>query len=119
MIKPKRPDFILKVDDGNGPVDPLHLVVEIKGYRRIDAQNKRQAMETHKLTTDGMGMALRYGLMTALQVKAEKERELAAAEEADRLASSIAVQQFSYRDIRQRRDALKKLIGEIKRGDVA
>jgi type III restriction enzyme len=42
-----RPDFVLQVDDGNGPEDPLHLVVEIKGYRRIDAQNKRQAMETH------------------------------------------------------------------------
>jgi type III restriction enzyme len=42
-----RPDFILKVDDGNGPDDSLHLIVEIKGYRRIDAQNKRQAMETH------------------------------------------------------------------------
>jgi type III restriction enzyme len=27
--------------------DLLNLVVEIKGYRRIDAQNKRQAMETH------------------------------------------------------------------------
>jgi len=42
-----RPDFILKIDDGNGLDDPLHLIVEIKGYRRIDAQNKRQAMETH------------------------------------------------------------------------
>jgi type III restriction enzyme len=42
-----RPDFILRVDEGSGPDDPLYLVVEIKGYRRIDAQNKRQAMETH------------------------------------------------------------------------
>jgi hypothetical protein len=42
-----RPDFILRVHDGSGPDDPLHLVVEIKGYRRIDAQNKRQAVETH------------------------------------------------------------------------
>jgi type III restriction enzyme len=37
----------MKVDDGNVSGDPLHLIVEIKGYRRIDAQNKRQAMETH------------------------------------------------------------------------
>ena len=42
-----RPDFTLRIDDGSGPDDPLHLVVEIKGYRRIDAQNKRQATETH------------------------------------------------------------------------
>ena len=42
-----RPDFILKIDDGNGLGDPLFLVVEIKGYRGIDAQNKREAMDTH------------------------------------------------------------------------
>jgi type III restriction enzyme len=42
-----RPDFILKIDDGRGPGDPLFLVVEIKGYRRIDAPNKREAMDTH------------------------------------------------------------------------
>lgn len=42
-----RPDFILKIEDGRGPDDPLFLVVEIKGYRRIDAQNKREAMDTH------------------------------------------------------------------------
>ena len=29
------PDFIVLVDDGHGPSDPLHLVVEIRGYRRV------------------------------------------------------------------------------------
>jgi predicted Zn-dependent protease len=77
----------------------------------------RQAMDTYKLTTDETGMALRFGLLSALQTKAEADRDLAVAEEADKLASAIAVQQFNYRDIRTRRDALKKLIGEIKRGD--
>ena len=28
------PDYIVRLDDGRGPEDPLHLVVEIKGYRR-------------------------------------------------------------------------------------
>ena len=42
-----RPDFILRIDDGAGAENPLNLVVEIKGYRRIDAQHKREAMETH------------------------------------------------------------------------
>ncbi|MDP3294828.1 MAG: DEAD/DEAH box helicase family protein [Nevskia sp.] len=32
-----RPDFIVLVDDGHGEDDPLHLIVEIKGYRREDA----------------------------------------------------------------------------------
>jgi type III restriction enzyme len=42
-----RPDFIVLVDDGHGPEDPLHLVVEIKGYRREDAKDKKATMETY------------------------------------------------------------------------
>ncbi|GIL06686.1 MAG: restriction endonuclease [Betaproteobacteria bacterium] len=41
------PDFIVLVDDGRGDDDLLHLVVEIKGYRREDAKEKKLAMETH------------------------------------------------------------------------
>ena len=40
------PDFIVLVDDGFGGDNPLHLVVEIKGYRGEDAKEKRSAMET-------------------------------------------------------------------------
>ena len=42
-----RPDFIVLVDDGHGPNDPLHLVVEIKGYRGEDAKDKKTTMETY------------------------------------------------------------------------
>lgn len=41
------PDFIVLVDDGHGPDDLLHLVVEIKGYRREDAKEKKSAMDTY------------------------------------------------------------------------
>lgn len=41
------PDFIVLVDDGYGEDDPLHLVVEIKGYRREDAKEKKSTMETY------------------------------------------------------------------------
>ena len=41
------PDFIVLVDDGKGEEDPLHLVVEIKGYRREDAKVKKETMETY------------------------------------------------------------------------
>ena len=41
------PDFIVVVDDGHGPGDLLHLVVEIKGYRREDAKEKKSTMETY------------------------------------------------------------------------
>ena len=40
-----RPDFIVLVDDGRGPEDLLHLVVEIKGYRGEDAKAKKEAMD--------------------------------------------------------------------------
>ena len=39
------PDFIVLVDDGHD--DPLNLVVEIKGYRRQDAKEKKATMETY------------------------------------------------------------------------
>ncbi|MDX2176315.1 MAG: DEAD/DEAH box helicase family protein [Candidatus Sumerlaeia bacterium] len=40
------PDFIVLVDDGHGEDDLLRLIVEIKGYRREDAKEKRATMET-------------------------------------------------------------------------
>ena len=41
------PDFIVLVDDGKGKDDPLHLVIEVKGYRYIDANAKKSTMETY------------------------------------------------------------------------
>jgi type III restriction enzyme len=46
-IRKYLPDFIVLVDDGHGPDDLLHLVVEIKGYRREDAKEKKATMETY------------------------------------------------------------------------
>ncbi len=41
------PDFIVHVDDGHGPDDLLHLIVEIKGYRRENAKEKASTMKTY------------------------------------------------------------------------
>src|SRR5439155_23751335 len=41
------PDFIVLVDDGHGAEDLLRLVVEIKGYRREDAKEKKSTMDTY------------------------------------------------------------------------
>lgn len=41
------PDFIVHVDDGHGDDDLLNLIVEIKGYRREDAKEKKATMETY------------------------------------------------------------------------
>lgn len=35
----------MRIDDGRGPDDPLHVVVEVKGFRGIDAQIKAETME--------------------------------------------------------------------------
>jgi len=42
-----RPDFIVLVDDGHDSDEPLRLVVEIKGYRREDAKEKKSTMDTY------------------------------------------------------------------------
>jgi len=41
------PDFIVKIDNGHGEDDPLFLIVEIKGYRREDAKEKKATMENY------------------------------------------------------------------------
>lgn len=91
------PDFVVLVDDGNGegdPMsDPLHLVVEIKGYRREDAKEKKATMETYWVP--GVNNLGQYGRWVfaeftdvwqmqddfAKKVEAEFERMLLAASE--------------------------------------
>ena len=41
------PDFIVLVEDGHGADDLLHLIVEVKGYRREDAKEKALTMNTY------------------------------------------------------------------------
>jgi len=41
------PDFIVLVEDCHGENDLLHLIVEIKGYRREDAKDKKLTMDTY------------------------------------------------------------------------
>jgi hypothetical protein len=41
------PDSIVLVDDGHSENDLLHLIVEIKGYRREAAKEKKATIETY------------------------------------------------------------------------
>ena len=55
------PDFIVLVDDGHGEGDLLHLVVEIKGYRREDAREKADTMRTYWVPgVNGLGTCGRW-----------------------------------------------------------
>lgn len=56
------PDFIVLVDDGHGPEDLMHLVVEIKGYRREDAKEKAATMQTYWIP--GVNNLKTYGRWT-------------------------------------------------------
>ncbi|MDB5540087.1 MAG: restriction endonuclease [Devosia sp.] len=53
------PDFIVRLDDGRGLDDPLNLVVEIKGFRGLDAQFKAETMAT--LWVPGVNALKDYG----------------------------------------------------------
>ncbi len=53
------PDFIVLVDDGRGEDELLHLIVEIKGYRREDAKDKKATMENYWVP--GVNNHVRYG----------------------------------------------------------
>ncbi|MFN9993653.1 MAG: tetratricopeptide repeat protein [Phycisphaerales bacterium] len=104
--------------------DPKNRVVSLtmlgQAFVKIDyideaVETFRKALESRDLAPE-LQLELRYHLLTALQIRAETSRELATAEEAEKIAASIAAQQFGYRDIRTRRDAIKKLVTELRAG---
>lgn len=72
----------------------------------------RRALESVSPDSE-LGMELRYGLMLALEERARDTSDVEAAEEADKLAAGIAIKSFSYKDIKDRRAAIKGLIKEL------
>jgi type III restriction enzyme len=54
-----RPDFIVRIDDGRGPDDPLNLIVEVKGARDDQDAAKSDTMRTRWLP--GVNAARRFG----------------------------------------------------------
>ncbi len=74
----------------------------------------RQALEAHGRESDTTGMEINYGLMVALLTKATDHRDLQAATEADKIASSIAIRDIGFKEVRQKRDALKALLAELR-----
>lgn len=53
------PDFIIQLDDGRGPDDPLNLIVEVKGFRGFDEQIKAETMKN--LWVPGVNNLKSYG----------------------------------------------------------
>lgn len=92
----------------------LGLSFQQIGWHDEAIETLRQALDAHNNATDDTGMTLRYGLMSSLQSRALDQNDLANAEEAYKIASSIAIQNISYRDIRARREELKQLVAKLK-----
>jgi type III restriction enzyme len=78
------PDFILRIDDG-GP-QPMHLIVEVKGYRGEDAKDKANAMRAYWLP--GVNNLGKYGRWAFVEFTAVFEM----AAEFDNLVESLMMQ---------------------------
>lgn len=76
----------------------------------------KQALANHSDQSDDLGFQLRYALMMTLTEKARHDQSLEAAQEAEKLASGIAVARFDYRDIQDKYDEAKKLVAELRAG---
>lgn len=87
---------------------------KLGGWEDAAITTFEQALEGLSDETSELGMDIRYGLMDSLQAKAEKDREIEPAQRADKIAASMAIQQFNYRDVRERREQIKKLLLELK-----
>ena len=83
------PDFIVLIDDGNGPDDLLHLVVEIKGYRREDAKEKKSTMDTYWIPgVNHLGTHGRWAFLELTDVyQVESEFSARVTEEFDRVVA--------------------------------
>ena len=70
------PDFLAVIDDGNGTEDPLHLVIETKGYRKEDAVEKATTMNSYWVP--GVNNLKEFGRWAFLELTSEEHmaREL-------------------------------------------
>lgn len=84
------------------------------GFLSEAVASTREALATHGEGTDAKAMGLQYALLLLLKRHAKESRDVAAAEEAEQIASKIAIQDFGYRDIREQRDEIKALLTELR-----
>jgi type III restriction enzyme len=88
------PDFIVLIEDGHGEDNLLHLVVEIKGYRREDAKEKKATMDTYWVP--GVNNDSRHGRWAFAEFtevyKIESDFEAKVEAEFNKMIESVALQ---------------------------
>jgi type III restriction enzyme len=88
------PDFIVRVDDGHGNDDLLNLIVEIKGYRREDAKEKKSTMDTYWVPgVNHLGSHGRWAFAEFTEVyKIESDFKAKVEGEFNKMIESVAIQ---------------------------
>jgi type III restriction enzyme len=88
------PDFIVLVDDGHGDDDLLRLIVEIKGYRREDAKEKKSTMETYWVPgVNHLGTQGRWDFAEFAEIyQIEADFEAKVASEFNKMIESVTAQ---------------------------
>lgn len=86
------PDFVVLVDDGRGPDDLLHLIVEVKGYRREDAKQKKSTMDTYWIPgVINLGTVGRWAFAELREIyRMESDFEAKIAADLDKLIASAS-----------------------------
>lgn len=89
------PDFIVLVDDGHGEDDLLHLVVEIKGYRREDAKEKKNTMDAYWIPgVNNLGTYGRWSFAEFTEIyQMEADFQAKIEEEFNKLIDTITTQE--------------------------
>src|SRR5487761_2037718 len=88
------PDFIVRVDDGHGEEDLLNLIVEIKGYRREDAKEKKSTMDTYWVPgVNNLGTHGRWAFAEFTEVyQIESDFEAKIKSEFDKMIGSVLLE---------------------------
>jgi type III restriction enzyme len=94
------PDFIVLVDDGHGDDDLLRLIVEIKGYRREDAKEKKSTMETYWVPgVNHLGTHGRWAFAEFTEVyQIEADFKAKVASEFGKMIESVTAQPMAQKD---------------------
>lgn len=88
--------------------------MELGGWEDAAVETLKNALSNHSDEKNDLGLEIRYTLMRSLIAKADVENDAQAAEEADRLAGGIAMQDFNYRDIQDQRKSVKELLVRLR-----
>ncbi len=85
----------------------------IQGWHEEATAAFEEGIANHGSTNDPLGMELRYCKMDAIDLAAQKSRDIDKAREALKCGSQILQNNINYKDIKERMEKIRKLVGEL------